>query len=233
MNVDRAFLETIALPLAEAAYTGAALPSGFHLISRIQSAEFPAFGFVARGGSALFIALRGTERPEEWLQDFDDVMQPIGVMRIHAGFERVFEAVWPSILPALAGIVFDTEICCIGHSLGAAVATLVATHIAHGSSVAVTAVVFASPRVGDAEFRAACDAKVTLLRVVNAKDIVNHVPMRPEFTHAGLAVLFDGWRLAGEDVAKRLDARFQHSLALSYGPGVASLAAAPDKIILS
>jgi predicted lipase len=243
----------VALPLAEAAYNVTTatpdVPAGYTLAGPIRadkllgkiSPDNPFFGFVVYAGNVVYIAIRGTETPDEWIDDFDALLVDCGGFKIHAGFQTVFEALQPSIMTAVETAVRNgSEICVIGHSLGAAVATLVAASIASnektsaaqlakvgsvapaGSWPPVTCIVFASPRVGDVAWKAHCDANVCLVRVSNTKDIVTHVPPRPEFIHAGMTAVFDGW-LNAINIGQALDAHFEHSLEGSYGPGVAKM----------
>ncbi|KAL5226986.1 hypothetical protein ABZP36_015251 [Zizania latifolia] len=104
--------------------------------------------------------------------------------------------------------VYKNENCSIiltGHSLGAALATLTAIDLVNngfnvrGSSrllVPVTAIVFASPRVGDEQFKKAFDsaAGVSLLRVRNAPDIVPTILPSAFFKDVGAELLVDTHR---------------------------------------
>ncbi|KAE8684996.1 hypothetical protein F3Y22_tig00111105pilonHSYRG00923 [Hibiscus syriacus] len=92
----------------------------------------------------------------------------------------------------------EVSITVTGHSLGAALATLNAMDIAHKGinkpmfnpfkAFMVTAFPVASPRVGNAGFKAVCDTlrHLHLLRIVNATDPVPKVPYAPLiYMHVG------------------------------------------------
>ena len=71
-----------------------------------------------------------------------------------------------------------TKVTVAGHSLGAAVATLLALDIAVTlPATDLTLYTFASPRVGDAAFAAFCNIRVPLhFRIANRPDLVPHTP---------------------------------------------------------
>jgi hypothetical protein len=64
-----------------------------------------------------------------------------------------------------------------GHSLGAAVATLLAIDIVAAlPAIDLTLYTYASPKVGDKTFAALCDAKLKHFRIENEPDLVPKVP---------------------------------------------------------
>jgi hypothetical protein len=101
----------------------------------------------------------------------------------------------------------EISITVTGHSLGAAIATLNALDIVvkgynkttgeQNKAFPVTAIVFASPRVGDANFKKLCEGLEDLhvLRVTNEKDIVPNLPLDipPSFSfkHVGEELRID------------------------------------------
>lgn len=101
----------------------------------------------------------------------------------------------------------ELSITVTGHSLGAAIATLNALDIVvkgynkttgeQNKAFPVTAIVFASPRVGDANFKKLCEGLEDLhvLRVTNEKDIVPNLPfdIPPSFSfkHVGEELRID------------------------------------------
>lgn len=242
MIIDKEFLSSVALPLAEAAYKIDAqtltlkLPEGFRIASLIRvedpigelSADNPYFGFIAVRDKAIYIAIRGTQSLDEWIKDFDAAPVELNNYRVHAGFNSVLESLFPSIRQAIWSLArADFEICVVGHSLGAALASLLALKVSGGTQLPISCVAFASPRVGDENFGRAVRRSIDLLRVTNTKDLVTHVPPRPEYVHAGDAVVFDGWKFA-PGIEQRLDPAFAHSLEGSYARGIESM---PKRLI--
>ncbi|WP_076999304.1 lipase family protein [Variovorax sp. KK3] len=136
-------------------------------------------------GTAL-VAFRGTQ-PDE-IRDIATSLQanqvdwPESGGRVHAGFARAARALLPAVrewLDAGEGASRRALIFC-GHSLGGALATLIATVMPPNLIVTL-----GGPRVGNTAFVAAL-ADVEMLRLVNGCDIVTQLP--PAFSlyaHAG------------------------------------------------
>ncbi|KAL6842706.1 hypothetical protein ACP4OV_027550 [Aristida adscensionis] len=192
-------------------------------------------GVAALGRRDVVVAWRGTMRPMEWLNDLDFTLVPAdgvldrggggGGARVHRGWLSIYTARDPAsryselsareqVLKEIGRLMDmykdeDTSITIVGHSLGAAVATLNAADIvsnglnrrpaaaaaaAAGDNPAssdracpVTAVTFGCPRVGDAGFRRLFDAlpDLRLLRGCNAPDVV---PVYPPMGYAEAGV---------------------------------------------
>jgi Lipase (class 3) len=127
------------------------------------------------------VAFRGTDAndPSDLADDADFVptsWQKGG--RVHRGFAKALEEIWSDLQRGLQTI--DCRVLFTGHSLGAAMATLLAS--ARKPDFLYT---FGSPRVGDAEF-VSCLEKVPNSRYVDCCDLVARIP--PEllgFTHVG------------------------------------------------
>ena len=146
-----------------------------------------AFGTVAPDGT-VFVAFRGTE--------FDSFKDPLadarfllrqwaGPGRVHEGFLATWTALRDPIESWLAG-VRGTRLVVTGHSLGAAMATLMAA--LHPNAILVT---FGSPRVGNADFIEAWAGR-DVRRYVDCADIVPQVPPRMiTFRHVGDMRYFD------------------------------------------
>lgn len=145
------------------------------------------YGTTRADGLAL-LAFRGTQpdRLRDLSTDARFFLRPweLGTGKVHTGFRAAALGLWPPVQDWLERVAAGrTRLLVCGHSLGAAVATLLAlparaTHL-------VTA---GSPRVGDAAFAAALDAQAGLaqVRLVDCCDVVTEVPPALlGFAHAG------------------------------------------------
>jgi triacylglycerol lipase len=152
--------------------------------------DYVPFGYVARNGSNLVIALRGTANFLEWVDDAQFLMKACqianGVGQNEDGFSDVYaslriahEDAALTLVQYLGGIVQPTDsIVVCGHSLGAALATLAAYDIALNlGRNDVTLYTYASPNVCDATFAASFIQNVpNAWRIANPFDVVTHVP---------------------------------------------------------
>ena len=174
-------------PLAAAGYT---------ILYSIFSTDIAArliYGFIASGKPGeYFIALRGTETAEEWVLNLSAIPVPFpGGGLVAAGFFAIFERLecvaWGgevvTLREAIATLPVESLLV-TGHSLGGAIATLVAADLATVLPWKVKLLTFASPRVGDLFFRNRIDHEVLHDRVANPLDVVTHLPSLP-FFHCG------------------------------------------------
>jgi len=138
----------------------------------------------ARDGTVL-LALRGTQPG-----DFRDIRHDLGVRmvpwresagRVHAGFATATRSLLPQIREWIARTGHDSKkLIVTGHSLGAAMATLMASVLPVDWLVTL-----GSPRVGDADFIRTLQA-ANSVRIVDCCDLVTQVPPpRPNggYTH--------------------------------------------------
>jgi triacylglycerol lipase len=144
------------------------------------------FGFVARKGDDVYVVLRSTRTPLEWLSDFTvppTPFQPAGQSwgNTTKGFKAIYDDLGPQIHQAL--IAFQSgggvvrSVLVTGHSLGAALAHLAAAGIAAEFKLKPVSYTFCGPRAGDADFATAfATAGLQTWRVFNTEDIVPTVP---------------------------------------------------------
>ena len=182
------------------------LPAGFTLISPIYGTDFNGlpgqetvpYGIVATGPDAkTYVGIRGTDDAKEWLEDGFAFPESCALfppnVRVHKGFADVYQtlAIDPKIDArhvSLAITGFNTPgVIVTGHSLGGALAYLLAAHLGLVVTLCET---FESPRVGDTNFCNWMDSRVLQhFRHVIVGDLVPHAP--PEimrYTHAGVEI---------------------------------------------
>ena len=142
------------------------------------------FGFIASKDNNVYIVIRGTQTPLEW---FDDAsIRPVpfnpGWGNTTTGFLLLHRQIFPKILEFMSanqGRPGQLYIC--GHSLGAALANLVAADLVFHQLIrkdATKVYTFSGPRVGDSIF--ATNFKEILglsaWRVFNTEDLVPTLP---------------------------------------------------------
>jgi triacylglycerol lipase len=165
--------------------------------------EFQAFdragtqAFLAASGQAVVIAFRGTEpkQLDDILTDAKFQLEAGPFGKVHAGFKVGLERVLADVLAALKPHREARKpLWLTGHSLGAALATLLAAELQKKRFPVQGLYTFGSPRVGDGEFAAALQAKLPerIHRFVNHEDLVTRVPPRKlGYEHAGTLRHFD------------------------------------------
>lgn len=145
--------------------------------------------YVIEDTDDIIIVCRGTE-PKEWKDiqadlTIDRVPSRAGVGQVHRGFRNYTDHIWELIKNHVLDAQKTTWLT--GHSLGAAMATLMARRfvldpINHPVEGLFT---FGSPRVGDRTYIDTFNDKVTHHRWVNEGDIVTKVPFPPFYYHCG------------------------------------------------
>ncbi len=148
-----------------------------------QCKEF--HGFVAAQQNVAIVAFRGTVSIGNALTDATAalVRQNIFPGLVHLGFAHAAETVYPTVRDLLAAQDRKLPILVTGHSLGGAMATLVAHRLAADGFPVRAVYSYGSPRPGDRNFRDAY--RVPHYRFVNDNDLVPHLPMKWCFHHVG------------------------------------------------
>lgn len=125
----------------------------------------------------VLIAVRGTAESWDGWRDADAAQVPIegGIGKAHQGFYDAYMAVRPFIDTYLRQFRSNQRIMVCGHSLGGAIALLLAEWIRRDYDENVILYTYGSPRAGDAEFVESAKA-LTHHRMVNHNDPVPSVP---------------------------------------------------------
>ncbi len=147
------------------------------------------------------IAIRGTEGIMEWIHDAQFLLVPCPFLAAAGNTEDGFTAMYKSLSVKLtAGSsplvhalstsalpfpqpVNSLTVC--GHSLGGALATLLALDVAANTSFKTpTVYTYASPRTGDSSFASMYNHVVpNTFRVANRIDLVPKLPLPPLYEH--------------------------------------------------
>jgi len=105
---------------------------------------------------------------------------------VHAGFNRLFKTIKAELAPHLSAVKPHGTVHCIGHSLGGAVASIVADWAKKRFNCNVKLYTFGSPKVGLHEFALKTTNTLeprNIFRCVNGGDVIPMVPVWP-FIHA-------------------------------------------------
>lgn len=147
------------------------------------------------------IAIRGTEGITEWVQDAKFLMVPCPFVRgagnTEDGFTDMYDSMTTgtaagssSVAKALSALEWKRPISSVtvcGHSLGGALATLLALDLAANANSPFNAPVVcthASPRTGDPGFVATYNHAVpNTFRIANRLDLVPKLPLPPLYDH--------------------------------------------------
>jgi predicted lipase len=186
---------------------------------------YKVFGFIARSGTDVVVAIRGTEGVFEWLIDilFVPILFPfLNAGKTERGFTNFYSTfrigpadASPRVVEALRELVADGSVQTLritAPSLGSALATMLAFDAAgNGAFKTLTVYTFASPRAGDKVFAGTYDDLVPdSWRVSNLNDIIPQLP--PQF--AGYVHVVSDFPINSDD-RTRHNVRCWHSL-LTY-----------------
>lgn len=153
-------------------------------------------GYVAQDDAGnVVIAIRGTHGIHEWLHDFRYFAVPCPFLpdagHTEDGFTEVYMSLRvgshhdsPRVRDAIAAMTFPQPVKSLtvcGHSLGAALATLLALDLATNTQYKdVSLFTYASPRTGDSKFAEVFNQFVPkTIRIANRSDLITEVP--PDF----------------------------------------------------
>lgn len=154
--------------------------------------------FITHHDEIILIAIRGTLELSDWWRDADAAQVPFieGKGKVHHGFYDAYKALKSFIQRYLVRFHVDQKIIISGHSLGGAIALLLAEALRSDETMKYNVLLYTygSPRVGDATFVAAAKP-LAHHRMVNNNDMIPGVPApwmnaRRSIWIPGLAALF-------------------------------------------
>jgi Lipase (class 3) len=201
------------------------------------------------------IAIRGTEGIYEWIHDASFLMVPCPFLASGGHTEDGFTAMYlsmttsatpgsPKLVPALAAIAWPQPVKSVticGHSLGGALATLLALDVAANYSGNAAAAfkqpavyTYASPKTGGSVFADMYNHAVpNTIRIANRMDLVPKLPLPPLYEHVD--TLFDlnpivmgvppKLLLKAELACEHILTSYLHMLSLKAGGAVLALKA--------
>lgn len=131
----------------------------------------------------LYIAIEGTDCQLDWRRNFEFIVTSNDT---HAGFENYATLLMAQMWSAGVDLCGADQVIVTGHSLGGAVATIIAAHL-QDRHFPVHLVTFGSPRPGGAKFRDRL--RVPHHRFVHGMDVVPHMPLAAfGFRHVSPAI---------------------------------------------
>ena len=148
--------------------------------------------YIVEDGNDMIVACRGTE-PKQWSDisadlSIDRVKPLVGVGKVHVGFKSYADKLWDTIREHVVRGTTEKKVLWVtGHSLGAAMATLVARRcvMAEHLQTPMALFTYGCPRVGNKEYVQEFNDLLVHHRWVNSGDIVTKVPLPPFYQHTG------------------------------------------------
>ena len=132
----------------------------------------------------LFIGVEGTDSALDWRRNFEFIFTADDT---HAGFANYATLLMSQMWAAGVDLCRAGQVVITGHSLGGAVATIIAAQL-QDHHVPVHLVTFGSPRPGGAKFRERL--RVPHHRFVHGMDLVPHMPLAAlGFRHVSPAIV--------------------------------------------
>ncbi|MDC7816773.1 MULTISPECIES: lipase family protein [Pseudomonas] len=154
--------------------------------------------YITHHDAVVLIGIRGTLEMSDWWRDVDAAQVPFeeGEGKVHHGFYDAYQALKEFIQSYLDQFYSGQKVIICGHSLGGAIALLLAEALRRDSDndYDVLLYTYGAPRAGDADFVAAASA-LPHHRMVNNNDVVPSVPApwmnaRRNIWIPGLATVF-------------------------------------------
>jgi predicted lipase len=139
-------------------------------------------GFIRITSASTVISVAGTQDLEDaWKDAQASHVTFMGRFGVHKGFHGEYKTIWPTVRKYLP---YKAPLYITGHSLGGAIATLLAASVKANYDIDPVVATFGSPTVGDPEFAAFYNWLIQRsIRVVHAWDIVPRWPRGHRWAH--------------------------------------------------
>lgn len=184
---------------------------------------------ILRGAGSTVVAFRGSDDSLDWRSNVQVKLNPlhvggIGCGRVHTGFRRALGAVEEELLARIGDHELD-PLWITGHSLGGALAVLLALRLEMMGRKIQGVYTFGQPRVGDDEFAVRVEERLAgrYFRIAHSADPVPLVPLKKdEYESAGRKLVIDGQGLlaATDTLWKGLASTLKLALEYWKQPGV-------------
>ncbi|XP_051227357.1 phospholipase A1 EG1, chloroplastic/mitochondrial-like [Lolium perenne] len=192
--------DVITVPTMEASTSGRGRWIGYVAVSTPEMTR-------RLGRRDVLVSFRGTVTPAEWLANLMSSLEPARLdpcdprpdVKVESGFLSLYTSADKTcrfggagscreqLLREVSRLIdsgdsrsSDTSVTLAGHSMGGALATLLAYDLAElglNRAAPITVFSFGGPRVGNAAFKARCDELgVKALRVANVRDPITRMP---------------------------------------------------------
>ncbi len=151
--------------------------------ARLRKSVLDPIGFVVQRGDSVYVTFRGTVSVTEWVRNLNVRLSDYPEAdygRVHEGFLQTYTLVRPALLEALSRLEPRKKLFMVGHSLGAALATLALPDIARSTQFKSPSIyTFGSPRVGDSQFSRTFGRMFAYrsFRIVNTSDMITSLPL--------------------------------------------------------
>ncbi len=157
------------------------------------------------------VSIRGTAGFYDVLSDLHATVStsPVG-LPVHTGFASIYNDIHLDLKKAVGD---RGRIHIMGHSLGGALANLLAADLARGGQHKVNLYTFGSPRVGLESFGSAMASRPGLEAIYRVYDVVDPVPMVPVFPFMHAPFAGKDYRVGASGGLMRPDA---HRLTANY-----------------
>jgi Lipase (class 3) len=184
---------------------------GIQKITLIKDKKTSTFGFLGETETETILMFEGTTSAKDLLIDvlFQTKPDALNMLegKIHSGFALSAMSVWNDLLRVIPRY---KPITVVGHSLGAAVATIIGARLELKGYSVNGVYAFSSPRVGNEEFAAHIDQILgeKFLRFQSNMDIVTHLPPKISSISEAVQIVPQNLRRTVSNIL--LEGNYQH-----------------------